>query len=53
MRPTNEFDVQTFDEAIYSPQLPVTLLSVASLDKKKMKVVFEGGMCVVLDKHEK
>ena len=53
VRPTNKPDnILTFDEAIYSPQLPVNLLSVASLDKTKLKIVFEGGMCLVLDKHE-
>ena len=52
VRPTNKPDVLTFDEAIYSSQLPINLLSVASFDKKKLKVIFEGGMCVVLDKHE-
>ena len=52
VRPTNKPAVLTFDEAIYSPHLPVNLLSVAFLDKKKLKIVFEGGMCVVLDKHE-
>ena len=30
----------------------MNLLSVASLGKKKLKVVFEGGMCVVLDEHK-
>jgi len=52
LRPTNKPDVLTFDETIYSPQLPVNLLSVAALDKKKLTVVFEGGMCIVLNKHE-
>ena len=47
LRPTNKPNVLTFDEAIYSPQLPLNLLSVASLDKKKLKIVFQGGMCVV------
>ena len=35
LRPTNKPDVLTFDDAIYSPQLPVNLLSVAALGQKE------------------
>ncbi|CAN0002253.1 unnamed protein product [Heterosigma akashiwo] len=51
LRPVNNDDRLTIDNALYCPQLPVNLLSVASLDKKRLRVTFEGGMCMVLKKN--
>jgi len=39
----------TFEDAIHSPEMAFTLISISKLDKAKFKVVFHNRMCTVND----